>query len=182
MPVRATIAPLRLLLPTLPSVFIANARFSNPQRPAAERAADWTERTTSPEQRAVAVLAYETATARVNGLEAKGVGVLQACAVVAAGALVACASKSGPAQVLGVFALLYLTLAGWACCQVLVPSPRDSVTPGDIGHEHAYARIAAYTESLSPVSGRIANLVTGAAYDLARASAMTLAALLLVTF
>jgi len=124
---------------------------------------------------------YQDSMARMANLEAKGVGILQAASIVAAGILVA---FTGPniSVVLGAFGLVYVTAAAVACCSVLTPRMRYQLTLNEVASDGGgYPEMAAAIKTMEPVGLRASNLVTSAIYDLIRAMTLALAALVALT-
>jgi hypothetical protein len=174
-------SPAILLLPTLPRCLLAN------HQAAREWTGDdflrfrdeWAQVLAEGESRkwdAIAIL-YQDTIARLGSFESKGVGILQAIAIVAAGAFVAL-TGTAVSVTLGALGLMYLIAAGFACCYILLPRMRYQLTLDDLtGNKNGYAEMAASIKTMVPAGIRSSNLVRSAIEDLMRASVLTLAAI-----
>jgi len=125
---------------------------------------------------------YEQSTSRLNGLEAKAIGLLTAVAILAAIASVACSGPSVAAG-FGIAALVFLTFAGCACCWVLHPRSRPTLLLSEVLSSSAgVVEMAWAVKMVQPHSSRASNMVTSANYDLIRALVLTLVAITTFVF
>lgn len=125
---------------------------------------------------------YQDSLVRIGGLESKGIGVLQAVAIVAAGAFVAL-SGTGISILLAIFSLVYVMTAGIACGMALLPRKRYQLTIDDLrGDSTGYPEMAASIETMIPSGIRVSNLVTSGTEDLLRALVLTVAAIVAFLF
>lgn len=123
---------------------------------------------------------YQDSLDRIEGLESKGIGILQGVSIVAAGAFVALTGPSASVFI-AALGLIYLTTAGIACGMVLLPRKRFQLTLDDLNSDSTgYPDMAASVKTLVPTGIRISNLVTSAIEDLLRGLLLTAAAI--VTF
>lgn len=176
--------PALILLPSMLRSLIANriaARDWNAEDYRRFRD-DWAQILTDADPRKLDSLGilYQDSLDRIEGLESKGIGILQGVSIVAAGAFVALTGP-GASVVLASLGLIYLTTAGIACGMVLLPRKRFQLTLDDLaGDSTGYADMAATVKTLVPMGIRVSNLATSATEDLLRALVLTAAAI--VTF
>jgi hypothetical protein len=175
----SVIAVIRLLVePSLPSVWYLNSRKIPDEVDGLtfdELCAQWQATLAGAEEsiRQQIGTMYQQAMNQIAGIETKATGLLSVCAIVAAGALVACTGNKF-VSTLGLLGLFYVTCAATACAWLLVPKARHVALLDDVlGSTHGYAEMAAATRSMEPVAVRASNLVTSSAYDLRRALIVT---------
>jgi hypothetical protein len=171
--------------PSLPETWLMNHRVA--RRYASQLDYDsirdsWARKLRSPKgsRRQSVAQVYQASFSRMSGLESKAVGMLQAAALVGAGALAACVGPL-PAAILGIVGIVYVITAASACCWVLIPRARHSVVLNDtMSSTDGHAEMATSVKMLEPQGIRVSNMVTSAAYDLIRAVIVTIAALLIL--
>jgi hypothetical protein len=173
---------LRTLVPSFPFMLWFNAKKvqSHPDgKDADEHRRDWEEtlQNSSGDTNEMIARAYQASTDRIAGLEAKGIGMLQAVAIIAAGAVVALTGNQ-LSTALALAGLGFVVSAGAACCWIIIPRARWTLTLSDIkGPTKGYAEMATATRMAVPVNIRTANMVTAAVYDAIRALIVIVAAL-----
>lgn len=130
-----------------------------------------------PDRRTAAQLMYSSEMDRLASMESKAVGLLQACAISAAGAVLALTGPL-PSQVLAFAAVAYLVCAGAACCWPLLPRPRHRLVPSALeSPTDGNAEMVAAVSMSVPYGIRLANYLDAAVRDLGRAAALTVIAL-----
>lgn len=138
------------------------------------------------ERRSILAVTLSSSSSRLIGLEQKGIGLIQASAIILAVLVLAVDSNSVHQLIIAVLvtvSLIYLSSALLGAIRVVMPRKRFVVGPGDtLGETGGASALAVAIEDTDQVALEVSNYVRGAVHDLARSGAIAIPLLLLIAF